>query len=148
MREGSETTDYFHVLLHYQKLEAALHANCFSVAPNNRFRLKGIRGSYIKVGLDPQEPQLKNDMTPNDPGYGLKDPQDYGRFYSESSTELMETEQGCYQKYYAGIKDAIKSGADNLVNPEDVVEVLKILQLRGAVPMVRRCQCLNPFQTD
>jgi predicted dehydrogenase len=129
LREGSETTDYFHVLLHYQNLEVILHASCFSAAPNNRFRLEGTKGSYIKYGLDPQESQLKNGMTPNDRGYGLEDPQDYGRLYSESSTELIETEQGCYQKYYSAICDAIESGANNPVDPEDAVAVLKILEL-------------------
>ena len=129
LREGSETTDYFHVLLHYQNLEVILHASCFSAAPNNRFRLEGTKGSYIKYGLDPQESQLKNGMTPNDRGYGLEDPQDYGRLYSEFSTELIETEQGCYQKYYSAICDAIESGANNPVDPEDAVEVLKILEL-------------------
>jgi len=129
LREGSETTDYFHVLLHYQNLEVVLHASCFSAAPNNRFRLEGTKGSYIKYGLDPQEPQLKNGMTPNDRGYGVEDTQDHGRLYFESSSELIKTEQGCYQKYYAEICEAIESGTDNPVDPEDAVEVLKILEL-------------------
>ena len=129
LREGSETTDYFHVLLHYQNIEVVLHASCFSAAPNTRFRLEGTKGSYIKYGLDPQEPQLKNGMTPNDRGYGVEDTQDHGRLYFESSSELIETEQGCYQKYYAEICEAIESGTDNPVDPEDAVEVLKILEL-------------------
>ena len=129
LRKGSKTTDYFHVLLHYNDLEVMLHASSFSAAPNVRFRLEGTGGSFVKYGLDPQEQQLKSGITPNDPCYGAEDADNYGRFYTESSTELIETEQGCYQQYYAEISAALALGADNPVNPEEAVEVLKILEL-------------------
>jgi len=129
LRKGSKTTDYFHVLLHYNDLEVVLHASSFSAAPNVRFRLEGTGGSFVKYGLDPQEQQLTSGVTPNDPCYGAEDADNYGRFYTESSTELIETEQGCYQQYYAEISAALALGADNPVNPEEAVEVLKILEL-------------------
>ena len=129
MREGSETTDYFHVLLHYKNLEVVLHGSCFSAAPNNRFRVEGTAGSYLKYGLDPQEQQLKKGIRPDDPSYGVENTQDYGRFYSDLSNEPVKTEKGCYQQYYSEISAAIESGAENPVNPEDAVEVLKILEL-------------------
>ena len=129
LRKGSKTTDYFHVLLHYNDLEVVLHASSFSAAPNLRFRLEGTDGSLVKYGLDPQEQQLTSGVTPNDPCYGAEDADNYGRFYTESSTELIETEQGCYQQYYAEISAALALGADNPVNPEEAVEVLKILEL-------------------
>jgi scyllo-inositol 2-dehydrogenase (NADP+) len=129
LRKGSKTTDYFHVLLHYNDLEVVLHASSFSAAPNVRFRLEGTGGSFVKYGLDPQEQQLTSGITPNDPCYGEEDADNYGRFYTESSTELIETEQGCYQQYYAEISAALALGADNPVNPEEAVEVLKILEL-------------------
>jgi scyllo-inositol 2-dehydrogenase (NADP+) len=129
LRKGSKTTDYFHVLLHYNDLEVVLHASSFSAAPNLRFRLEGTGGSFVKYGLDPQEQQLTSGITPNDPCYGAEDADNYGHFYTESSTELIETEQGCYQQYYAEISAALALGADNPVNPEEAVEVLKILEL-------------------
>ncbi len=129
LREGSKTTDYFHVLLHYKNLEVVLHASSFSAAPNNRFRVEGTKGSYVKYGLDPQEEQLKNGITPNQSSYGVEIAEHYGIFYSDSSSELIETKDGCYHQYYSGITEAIQSGGSNPVNPEDIVEVLRILEL-------------------
>ena len=129
LREGSKTTDYFHVQLHYKNHEVVLHASSFSAAPNNRFRLEGTKASFTKYGLDPQEQQLKDGANPKDSHYGVEDELNYGRLYSESSSEPIETDQGCYQQYYIGISAALESGADNPVNPQDGVEVLKILEL-------------------
>ena len=129
LREGSKTTDYFHVLLHYKSLEVVLHASSFSAAPNIRFRVEGTKGSFVKYGFDPQEEQLKDGMTPNESLYGVEISEHYGSFYSDSSNELIETEAGCYHQYYSRITETIKSGASNPVNPEDAVEVLKILEL-------------------
>lgn len=129
LREGSKTTDYFHVLLHYKNLEVVLHASSFSAAPNNRFRVEGTKGSFVKYGFDPQEEQLKNGITPSQSSYGMEIAEHYGILYSDSSSELIETEGGCYHQYYSGITEAIQSGSSNPVNPEDAVEVLRILEL-------------------
>jgi scyllo-inositol 2-dehydrogenase (NADP+) len=129
LRENSKTTDYFHVLLHYENLEVVLHASPFSAAPNNRFRVEGDQGSFVKYGFDPQEEQLKHGMTPQDSLYGVETVGEYGCFYSESSSEIIKTERGCYHQYYSGIAAAMTSKGSNPVNPEDTVAVLIILEL-------------------
>ena len=128
-REGAKTADYFHVQLHYKNLEVVLHASSFSAAPNNRFRLEGTKGSFVKYGLDPQEEQLKQAITPNKALYGRERLKHYGRLYSEASSELIETEKGCYQQYYSEIVAALTSGGINPVNPNDGIAVIKILEL-------------------
>ena len=129
MRENAKNTDYFHVQLHYENLEVVLHASSFSAAPNCRFRVEGTRGSYVKYGLDPQEEQLKGGLTPNDTAYGLEDEEGFGRLYSESSSELIVSAQGCYQEYYLELAEAINSGASNPINPEEAATVIQILEL-------------------
>ncbi|ELU03740.1 hypothetical protein CAPTEDRAFT_124938, partial [Capitella teleta] len=129
LRDGSKTTDYFHVLLHYQGFEVILHASSFSAAPNSRFRLEGSQGSFIKYGLDPQEGQLKNGMRPAQSEYGVEDHEQYGSLYNETAVERVETEAGCYQRYYQSVVNAINSGDRNPVSPSEAVEVLKILEL-------------------
>ena len=129
LREGAEAADYFHVLLHYDNLEVILHASSFSAGPNNRFRVEGTKGTFIKQGLDPQENQLKSGMTPNDVSYGVDDISDCGTIYGDASCEFVETENGCYQQYYLKIIDAIKSAGPNPVDPVGVVDVLRILEL-------------------
>ncbi|MBU2988321.1 oxidoreductase [Psychrosphaera sp. B3R10] len=129
LREGAKTTDYFHVLLHYKNLEVVLHGSSFSAAPNQRFRVEGTKGSFVKSGFDPQEAQLKNGLRPTDSNYGVESPEQFGCLYTEESTEVISTKVGCYQRYYTGIANAIRVGGDNPVHPEGVVNVLKILEL-------------------
>jgi scyllo-inositol 2-dehydrogenase (NADP+) len=143
-REGSQTTDYFHVLLHYKDLEVVLHASSFSAAPNVRFRIEGTQASYVKYGFDPQEEQLKKGITPNEPAYGVETEEDYGHCYSQFPSETsgtidsidrqivktaIKTTNGCYQQYYTEIAAAINLGAGNPVNPDDAIDVLRILEL-------------------
>jgi scyllo-inositol 2-dehydrogenase (NADP+) len=137
LKEGSQTTDYFHVLLHYDNLEVVLHASSFSAAPNVRFRIEGTQGSYVKYGFDPQEAQLKMGITPDESLYGVETEENYGRLYSELSSDvsgkinetIVETINGCYQQYYTEIAQAITLGGCNPVNPDDAVDVLRILEL-------------------
>ncbi|MHA2937110.1 oxidoreductase [Vibrio sp. RC27] len=128
LRDGSKTTDYFHVLLHYQNLEVVLHASSFCAAPNTRFRLEGSLGSFVKYGFDPQEEHLKSGIAPDNLGYGVDNKEHYGSLYSESSVDLIETEIGCYQHYYHAIATAINAGGINPIDPADAVKVLKILE--------------------
>lgn len=128
-RENAKTTDYFHVQLHYENLEVVLHASSFSAAPNCRFRVEGTKGSYLKYGLDVQEEQLKDGVSPNDAEYGLEGEEDFGRLYSEASSELIGAEQGCYQQYYIKLAEALNSEGHNPVDPEEAVTVIQILEL-------------------
>ncbi|MDC2888412.1 Gfo/Idh/MocA family oxidoreductase [Psychrosphaera algicola] len=116
-------------MLHYKNLEVVLHGSSFSAAPNQRFRVEGTKGSFVKSGFDPQEAQLKNGLRPTDSNYGVESPEQFGCVYTEESTEVISTKVGCYQRYYTGIANAIRVGGDNPVHPEGVVNVLKILEL-------------------
>lgn len=144
LREGSQTSDYFHVVLHYKNLEVVLHASSFSAAPNVRFRIEGTQASYVKYGFDPQEEQLKKGITPNEPAYGVETEENYGHCYSQFPSETsgtidpidrqivktaIKTTNGCYQQYYTEIAAAINLGTGNPVNPDDAVDVLRILEL-------------------
>ncbi len=128
-RKNSETTDYFHVSLHYEDLEAVLHSSSFTTAPNTRFRIEGTRGNYIKYGFDPQEAQLKSGLTPKDSKYGVENTSEYGTCYFNSSSEIIETEIGCYQQYYQKIVRAMRLKDENPVNPSNVLVTLKIIEL-------------------
>ena len=129
MRENTKTTDYFHVQLHYENLEVVLHASSFSAAPNCRFRIEGTRGSYVKYGLDPQEEQLKSGLTPNDAAYGTESEEEFGHLYLESSSELIVSEQGCYQAYYEELAKTINAVGGNPVSPVDAGIVIRIIEL-------------------
>jgi predicted dehydrogenase len=128
-RDGAQVTDYFHVLLHYAGLDVVLHSSPFVAAPNIRFQLHGTAGSYVKYGYDPQEAQLRGGMSPVDVGYGIESPEHFGTLYRQSTSQRIETEAGCYQRYFQGIADAIQHGTEPPVRAADIVDVTKILEL-------------------
>lgn len=129
LRENSEVTDYFHVLLHYGELEAVLHGSSFSAGPNKRFQVEGTRSSYVKYGFDPQEAQLKNGLLPFEANFGAEEKEDFGILYNGEKSVKVETELGCYQQYYSGISKAIGNGGVCPVSGEDAMKVIKILEL-------------------
>ncbi|MDN3683403.1 hypothetical protein QW180_01360 [Vibrio sinaloensis] len=51
MREGSNNVDHFDLTLHYPGHVAVLHADLFSAHPNQRFTIKGSKGSYVKIWI-------------------------------------------------------------------------------------------------
>ncbi len=128
-RENSKTTDYFHTVLHYEDLEVVLHSSSFANGPNQRFRIEGRQGTYIKVGFDVQEEQLKNGLTPIDSQYGVENKAHAGKIYSDSEINIIPTERGCYQKYYQVIAEAIKNNMPNPVTANDAVTTLMLLEL-------------------
>lgn len=129
LRENSKTTDFFHVLLHFKGFEVILRASSFSAGPNRRFNVEGTKGSFTKYGLDPQEGQLKNGLTPSDQEYGKDNIELFGTLFTESNKTRIETEAGSYQKYYIAVADAINFGKGCPVSGEDAIEVMKILEL-------------------
>ncbi len=129
LRKNSEATDYFHVLLHYRELEVVLHGGSFSAGPNKRFQIEGTRGSYVKYGFDPQEAQLKNGRLPSETNFGVEEKADFGTLYNGTESVKVETEVGCYQKYYSGIAKALNNEGVCPVSSEDALNVIKILEL-------------------
>jgi predicted dehydrogenase len=129
MREGSTATDYFHVQLHYQRLEAVLHGSCYSASPNLRFRVEGEKGTYLKQGLDPQEMQLKAGDIPGTANYGKYPDDDHAYLYSETECRQIAQETGCYQEYYRQIAASIETGASVPVPLVEICDVVMLLEL-------------------
>jgi predicted dehydrogenase len=82
----------------------------------------------VKYGLDTQEAQLKADMSPNDPAYGI-DPTPCLLFDGDtgSCTEIPSP-RGDQRAYYSGVRDAILQGGPAPVTARDAVAVMAILE--------------------
>ncbi|WP_086929531.1 oxidoreductase [Agarilytica rhodophyticola] len=129
-RDNSKTVDYFHVQLHYpHHLEVVLHASSFSAGPNKRFHLEGTQGSFTKYGLDPQEQQLNEGLTPEDKNFGIEDRENFGTLFKEDGANLVETEVGCYQHYYSAIANAINNNTASPISGAQAINVIQILEL-------------------
>lgn len=143
-RPGAKVIDSFHVTLYYASgTEAHLKSSYLVAAPEPKFLLRGMFGSYVKYGLDGQEAALKASMLPSqDPAWGADPEQDFGTLYSfQSGTmnkRVVPTLQGRYQDFYAGIVSALNGGTHPV--PDDfpfqtirIIEAAMLSAARGAM---------------
>lgn len=135
-RPGALVDDDTFVALQFANgLRAHLWMSVVARIPGPRFRLLGLRGAYEKWGLDPQEDALRAGLRPGSPQWGLE-PHD---LWGHLSTDLsgpgglhfdgpLETLPGSYEQYYALLRDALISGGELPVNPEDALEALRVIE--------------------
>lgn len=128
-KDGGVTGDYFHLLLRYPRLRVLLHASQMTQATNLRMAVHGTGGSFIKSGLDAQEAHLKAGMKPGAPGYGQDDRP--GVLIQLEDDEPVSTAvqplPADYRAYYAGIREAITTGAPSPVPVEEALLVMEVI---------------------
>ena len=61
------------------------------------------------------------------PGWGAEPPGRWGYLTTRAGTRRLEPERGSYPAFYAGVRDALRSGAPPPVEPADAVAVLDVL---------------------
>ena len=76
-----------------------------------RFRVLGDEAAYTTYGLDPQEEQLRDGLTPAEPGYGMTPPESYGLLGTPGKARPHRTEPGQYQDFYPQVAAAIRGEA-------------------------------------
>ncbi len=132
-RPGSETIDYFHLLLGFGKFRVILHSGSIIKKPGPRFLIHGTKGSFLKYGLDSQEDALRNGSSPGDHGWGLDKPEDFGELTWEveglNLTSRVETLPGSYQSYYLQLLAAITEGAPLPVTAREGQETIRLIEL-------------------
>jgi predicted dehydrogenase len=147
-RDGAQAVDYFHVVLHYGRMRAILHASALVAAESPRFTAHGKLASYVKFGLDTQEDALKRGDDVCGPEFGVdrRDGSVTIRRESGSPEEIskLSTEKGNYLAYYEGVVNSIRKDAPNPVPPEDALNVMRLLELgvqSSESGKVIPCQC-------
>ncbi len=144
-RPGARTDDYFHVVLGYGALRVVLHSSMMTAVPGPVIEAHGAGGSFIKYGLDTQEPMLRQGQGPKSPGWGV-DP------VKATAVRIIDgvpgeataiaVPPGDYLGYYEGLARAITAGAANPVPAEDALRVMRILELgQKSAAEVRRVTC-------
>ena len=128
IREGSEVVDYFDVTLHYNDKEVSLHSSPFSAEPNARFTVQGTKGSYVKVGLDPQEPRLIAGQLPDHESWAAETPDQYGTHHNESGSQTVVSELGGYQNLFIALASAIAGKGENPVPAAEALNGIRIIK--------------------
>ncbi|MDE1937447.1 MAG: oxidoreductase [Alphaproteobacteria bacterium] len=127
LRDGVTATDYFHVLLRYEKLRVVLTANFLAPADDLNLIVHGTRASYIKRGFDSQEAVLRAGGSPGGPQWGV-DQRDGVLRLADGTERTVPSERGDYTQYYAGVRDAILGTGLLPVTPEEALDVMDILE--------------------
>ena len=140
-RDTTAIEDAFDITLHYPRLLAHCRATMLAAEPGPRFLLHGTRGSFLKYGLDPQEPALAAGATVppvGDSREWLAEPETaWGTLVlapnpaepGNLTRTTVKTELGDYRGYYANVRDAILGAAPLEVKPEDGWRVIRLLEL-------------------
>jgi scyllo-inositol 2-dehydrogenase (NADP+) len=139
-RDKTEIEDAFDITLEYPKMRAHCRSSMLACDAAPRFLLHGVKGSFKKYGLDPQEPALLGGAKVPRMGEGewLAEPEsEWGTL--TVAPELadpgnlvrtkVKTELGDYRLYYANVRDAINGTAKLAVTPEDGYRVIRLLEM-------------------
>ncbi|KAJ1812415.1 hypothetical protein LPJ75_003661 [Coemansia sp. RSA 2598] len=138
--------DSFLVVLDYpsKNFKAICRAGMLVRDKPARFTVLGSNGTFTKYGLDVQEEQLKQGLTPKDASVFGKDREtQYGILDSEISPGIhtkgtVTTADGRYADYYENVAGAIR-GTDRLVvTPEQAADVIRIIELAKQSSSERR----------
>lgn len=144
-RIGSPVDDYFEITLHYGSMRAILSAASIVPAPRPRFSIHGELASFVKHGLDPQEGFLRDGGDAGDPRLGVEREDQYGALMFGGDTARQETrvpERGDYRRFYAGVREAIASGAPPPVKAAEAIAGLRLIGLaRRSAREGRRFAC-------
>lgn len=132
-RPGAEVDDDSFVSLDFGSgVQAHLWMSVVAREPGPRFAVGGLRGTYTKMGLDPQEPFLRDGGRPGDPGWGTEPAEAWGRLSTETGgvhiEGAVETLPGQYEEFYRQVAAALLDGAPVPVNPHDSLRVLDLIE--------------------
>jgi scyllo-inositol 2-dehydrogenase (NADP+) len=144
-REGAATDDAFDVTLHYPRMRALLRASMLAASPGPTFAVHGTRGSFVKYGLDPQEEALKSGRTPDEPNWDAEPPDRHGKLTTPEGTRTIPTIPSSFTHYYENVRDAIQGTAPPAVTTEQMLDVMRGLELALASS---RKRCVLPWATS
>lgn len=132
-RDQTAVNDGFVLNLQYPRLRVSLHSTLIAPAAGPRFVAHGTLGSYVKYGLDPQEPALKAGAVLGGPGWGEERKSAWGKLTTMPNGTLAErpipTLPGDYRRYYENVRDAILDRAPLAVPGEHGWRVIRLLEL-------------------
>jgi len=120
--------DAFVALVHASGVRSHLWASAVAAARGPRFRVLGSQAAYTKHGLDVQEEALKRGERPGKPGWGEEPAECWGRVSAGDRDQPVQTAPGAYQRFYAAVVAALRTGARPPVDPVDAVAGLEIIE--------------------
>jgi scyllo-inositol 2-dehydrogenase (NADP+) len=137
-RDGATVNDAFDVTLYYPQMRALLRATMLAAATGPTFAVHGIKGSFLKYGLDPQEEALKAGHSPDEATWDVERPEMHGKLTTPEGTRTIPTTPSSFARYYENIRDAILGQAPLAVTPQHALNVMRGLE-RAVASSQKRC---------
>lgn len=119
--------DVFVALEHVGGARSHLSASVVTAHLAPRLRALGSEAAFVSEGLDPQEGMLRDGASPDDEGFGRREPERAARLYDGEAWRAVDMEPGRWQTFYAGVAAAIRDGAPPPVRVEDAVGIADLL---------------------
>jgi predicted dehydrogenase len=118
--------DVFVALEHDGGVRSHLWMSAVAPVGGRSLRVSGTRAGIETPGLDPQEDQLAAGLRPGDANWGEGEP---ARFADDGGGERwMPIEPGAYERFYAGVRDALREGTPMPVDARDSVAGLRVIE--------------------
>lgn len=129
-RRGGETDDGFEILMAKDALRITLGVSSITADGGWRYRVHGSRGSFLKAGLDLQEPQLRAGMQADAPEFGFEPSEQWGKLVlgADGSKQTVASERGRWTEFYAGVRASIERGEAVPVTAEEACATLEIIE--------------------
>ncbi len=148
-RPGAQVDDDTFVALTFEQgVHAHLWMSAVARRAGPRFRVSGLRGTYEKWGLDPQEEALRVGKRPGEPDWGKEPREQWGSIATDVGDihldGAVETLNGSYERYYALLREALLTGGPAPVDPGDALLTLRIIE--AAQQSARQRQTVNIAQ--
>lgn len=132
VRKGSKVFDYYDIRLDYDAFSALLKCSYLVLDPGPRYTIHGEYGTFKKWGIDRQEELLAAGHLPEGENWGKEDAEYWGTLVylenDEHVEELVVAIPGDYRIFYDNVFKAIRNKSKLLVNPNEALDVLKILE--------------------
>lgn len=126
-RENSPAIDWFNAFLDFGQTKAVLQASMMVRCEGPRFIIHGTKASYLKYGLDCQENNMLNGLSPSDNGFGTDSKK--GKLYINDNPPIeIENEIGNYKIIYQNIFECLRNEKKPLIEINGVIETIKILE--------------------
>jgi scyllo-inositol 2-dehydrogenase (NADP+) len=125
--------DVFVALAHEDGARSHLWAGVHAADAPPRLRVLGDEAAFVSFGLDPQEASLRGGASPQDPGFGLREPGLEATLHDGSGAmcERLTMEPGRWAAFYDGVVAAIRSGGA-VAPPVTATEAVGVLELLEA----------------
>lgn len=128
-RAGAVGIDYFDVEFIYEKMSYTIHAGMLENETTPRWLIKGSKGIYIKLGVDPQEAKLNAGEQPLGEDWGKEHESAYGSItFADGNVHVYPTMNGDYRKFYGGVYEAIRNQQPFPITLNDAVELVGWLE--------------------